>query len=157
MESLATTQPKLSPIGTKPITGSPIRKPTDFSSTPSTSASCSPHETHDRSSNQDSMSIFMKPSIWTYQEEKPKPIPPNDAKVIYNGRNVLDLGGNLTDPKWQFRSAELPAGNSKMFFENRSQYHRVATSTADYNVSADIEEVWEQCKSCDFRYPIVPY
>lgn len=82
-------------------------------------------------------------------------------KIEINGRNILDLGANLTNNSitpnnvWQqqnfMRFAHLPQNNLKMFLENRSQYHRLG---ANGHMQ---EYALVNCKCCDFIYPVNGY
>lgn len=67
-----------------------------------------------------------------------------EVKVMYGGRNVLDLGRNMEQKGWAMRSAYLPSNNTSVFFANRSQYHRLG----GYHISHPTD----QCKLCGFTY-----
>lgn len=81
--------------------------------------------------------------------EPPKPLPTvrREWKVQYEGRNVLDLGNNLTDLKFNLRFADLPTNNLQFFFTNRSQYHRLGASGPRQEYSLD------KCRCCNFDFP----
>lgn len=74
-----------------------------------------------------------------------------DYKIMYGKRDLLDMGANLTDSKFDLRYAELPENNLKMFFQNRSQYHRLGANGERQEFS------FEKCKCCDFYYPMIIY
>lgn len=84
-------------------------------------------------------------------QQKPEPqLPPRKVSIIYNGRNVIDLAGNLIANKkvWQFQYAHLPENNLQMFLSNRSQYHRLGAT-------GHIQEyVLTACNDCTFQYPM---
>ncbi|XP_055713038.1 uncharacterized protein LOC129807651 [Phlebotomus papatasi] len=48
-----------------------------------------------------------------------------DCKIMYGGRNIIDMGSNLTNGSFKIRYTELPENNIPMFLMNRSQYHRL--------------------------------
>ncbi|XP_059617209.1 uncharacterized protein LOC132262088 [Phlebotomus argentipes] len=48
-----------------------------------------------------------------------------DCKIMYGGRNIIDMGSNLTNGSFKIRYTELPENNFSMFLMNRSQYHRL--------------------------------
>ncbi|XP_055685506.1 uncharacterized protein LOC129791376 [Lutzomyia longipalpis] len=48
-----------------------------------------------------------------------------DCKIMYGGRNIIDMGSNLTNGSLKIRFTELPENNFPMFLSNRSQYHRL--------------------------------
>ncbi|CAB3248258.1 unnamed protein product [Arctia plantaginis] len=58
-------------------------------------------------------------------QPRPKEKKADDVKIAYGGRDVLNLMGNLTDPRWSYRPTVLPPNNPALFFANRSQYHRL--------------------------------
>ncbi|CAG2059448.1 unnamed protein product, partial [Timema podura] len=71
-------------------------------------------------------------------------------RVVYKGRDILDLSGNLFRSPWDLRPAVLPARNINMFWKNRSQYHRLS----EYGTRETFEEVACPVSSCSFRIPI---
>lgn len=81
---------------------------------------------------------------------KPMPIVQREWKVQYEGRNILDLGSNLSDPKFNLRFADLPTNNLQFFFTNRSQYHRLGASGPRQEYSLD------KCRCCNFEFPNIP-
>lgn len=85
----------------------------------------------------------------TLQLSPPKT--PEDLKILYNGRDILDLGGNIqtNSKRWNLRYTYLPENNNiPMFLANRSQYHRLGANghIQDYSLI--------KCENCDFQYPI---
>lgn len=69
---------------------------------------------------------------------------------MYNNRNILDLGANIRQQSSFFRPVELPMGTiDGNYFENRSQYSRVADVLPPAHVN-------ETCpfENCDFKEPI---
>nr|CAD7418448.1 unnamed protein product [Timema poppensis] len=73
-----------------------------------------------------------------------------DTRVVYKGRDILDLSGNLFRSPWDLRPAVLPARCINMFWKNRSQYHRLS----EYGTRETFEEAACPVSSCSFRIPI---
>lgn len=69
-------------------------------------------------------------------------------KIEYQGRDILDLGKNLTDSSWKFQYARLPDNNVSMFMANRSQYHRLGANglNREYELAT--------CHKCTFPFPV---
>lgn len=86
-------------------------------------------------------------------KEKISPVKQEEElKINYNGRDLLDLHGNLSDDKWKLQYAVLPLRNNvQMFFANRSQYHRLGDSGLIQEYSMI------KCQCCDFHYPVNNY
>nr|CAD7449406.1 unnamed protein product [Timema bartmani] len=63
-------------------------------------------------------------------------VPVKPLRVVYKGRDILDLSGNLFRSPWDLRPAVLPARNINMFWKNRSQYHRLS----EYGTRETFEE-----------------
>lgn len=83
--------------------------------------------------------------------QKPEPKKPklSGVKVMYGGRDILDLGSNINQP-WFYRAADLPMGViDDNYFRNRSQYSRIANAMPPTHVT-------ETChfENCDFYRPI---
>lgn len=71
-----------------------------------------------------------------------------ELRIIYNGRNILDLYNNVrTDSTcWDFRYSHLPEKNNiSMFWANRSLYNRLGPNGLNpmYTIS--------NCECCDFQ------
>ncbi|XP_069698136.1 uncharacterized protein [Periplaneta americana] len=91
-----------------------------------------------RSSNDIQFSLFTSP----LQQESGRddglgdfypqwPLSPTLSKasnevIMYNGRNILDLGQNIRDPSWQLNTPQMDVQNLSMFIDNRSTYHRLS-------------------------------
>lgn len=71
----------------------------------------------------------------------------NDIKVIYNGRDILDICSNIKN-SWNIRYTYLPENNFQMYLANRSQYHRLGESYNTREYSLDI------CRRCYFQHPV---
>lgn len=71
----------------------------------------------------------------------------NDIKVIYNGRDILDICSNFKN-SWNIRYTYLPENNFQMYLANRSQYHRLGDSYNTREYSLDI------CRRCYFQHPV---
>ncbi|XP_063229794.1 uncharacterized protein LOC134534962 isoform X2 [Bacillus rossius redtenbacheri] len=54
------------------------------------------------------------------------PLGPASPTLVYRGRDVLDLSANLFDSRWRLQPTVLPSMNLRMYWENRSQYHRLS-------------------------------
>ena len=69
-------------------------------------------------------------------------------QIMYQQRNILDLGSHLNDRTWMFAYAHLPSNNLQMFLNNRSQYHRLSENSTppEYDIDA--------CNFCEFQSPI---
>jgi len=73
-----------------------------------------------------------------------------EVQLTHFGRNILDLGSNLTT-KFPLASTELPAMNLPLFLQNRSQYHRLGKfGTSESFPLASCE------KQCGFSFPTPP-
>ncbi|KAJ2944567.1 hypothetical protein O0L34_g3917 [Tuta absoluta] len=83
-------------------------------------------------------------------QPQPRPIekPCEDAKITYEGRDVLNLMGNLTDPRWSYRATVLPPNNPALFFANRSQYHRLGP------YGTRTQYVKDTCRMCGFGWVV---
>ncbi|GLV39113.1 hypothetical protein CBL_06164 [Carabus blaptoides fortunei] len=72
-------------------------------------------------------------------------IPPEIQKkseIMYLGANLLDLGNNLTNSKWNMQYSELRK-DAQNFFDNRSQYSRVNEDNVPLHVDIN-------CEHCEF-------
>lgn len=69
------------------------------------------------------------------------------VKVMYNGRDILDIASNI-NASWNIQYTYLPDNNFAMYWPNRSQYHRLGDSynTREYSL--------EICRRCYFQYPV---
>jgi hypothetical protein len=66
--------------------------------------------------------------------------------VVYQRRDILDLGYNLIGAKPFVQFTVLPENNVNCFFQNRAQYWRLSSAERqDHSV--------EKCACCDFTYP----
>lgn len=75
-----------------------------------------------------------------------------NLKVIYGGRDILDLSGNLANKSWHTQYAYLPEINFKMLMDNRSQYNRLSSG---YHENPNHDYILSKCGSCTFQYPVV--
>lgn len=71
-----------------------------------------------------------------------------DVKIMYEGHDILDLFGNITNKVWNFHPTLLPPNNPTLFFANRSQYHRLGPTgtTVHYMMSG--------CGTCGFSWVV---
>ncbi|KAJ8729616.1 hypothetical protein PYW08_001197 [Mythimna loreyi] len=83
-------------------------------------------------------------------QPQPRPIEkkPEDVKITYGGRDILNLMGNLTDPRWSYRPTVLPPNNPALFFANRSQYHRLGP------YGTRTQYVKDSCRLCGFTWVV---
>lgn len=83
-------------------------------------------------------------------QPQPRPIEqkPENVRVSYGGRDVLNLMGNLTDNRWNYRATLLPPNNPALFFANRSQYHRLGP------YGTRTEYVKDSCRHCGFNWVV---
>uniref|UniRef100_A0A2A4K9E9 Uncharacterized protein n=1 Tax=Heliothis virescens TaxID=7102 RepID=A0A2A4K9E9_HELVI len=72
----------------------------------------------------------------------------DDVKVTYGGRDILNLMGNLTDQRWNYRPTVLPPNNPALFFANRSQYHRLGP------YGTRTQYVKDSCRLCGFSWVV---
>lgn len=79
------------------------------------------------------------PRLSTIKEE--------DEAIVYDGRNMLDLGNNLLNSTNFYTPAVLP-DDAQGFFRNRSQVHRVKCSELSK------PEHFSLCDGCYFQIPI---
>ncbi|KAL0894543.1 hypothetical protein ABMA27_013116 [Loxostege sticticalis] len=82
---------------------------------------------------------------------QPQPRPKEkveDVKIVYQGREILDLWSNLTNPRWNYRATVLPPNNPALFFANRSQYHRLGP----YGTCT--QYVKDSCRLCGFSWVV---
>ncbi|XP_073941445.1 uncharacterized protein isoform X1 [Choristoneura fumiferana] len=80
---------------------------------------------------------------------QPQPRPKEEeVKIIYGGRDILNLMPNLTDPRWNYRATLLPPNNPALFFANRSQYHRLGPH------GTRTQYVTETCPVCGFTWVV---
>ncbi|KAL4715143.1 hypothetical protein ACJJTC_012190 [Scirpophaga incertulas] len=82
---------------------------------------------------------------------QPQPLPKQEVgkvKVMYEGRDILNLMSNLTDEKWTYRATMLPPNNPALFFANRSQYHRLGP------YGTRTQYVNESCRTCGFSWVV---
>ncbi|GAB0095863.1 uncharacterized protein DMENIID0001_112980 [Sergentomyia squamirostris] len=84
--------------------------------------------------------IKKSPEKYTYE----------DCKVMYGGRNILDMGSNLTNGSFKIRYTVLPENDYSMFLKNRSQYHRLGAQghIQEYNLI--------RCSCCGLMIPDQP-
>lgn len=73
--------------------------------------------------------------------------PLENVKVMYNGRDILDICSNIKN-SWNVRYTYLPENNFTMYLANRSQYHRLGSSWNTKEYSLDL------CTRCCFQYPV---
>lgn len=70
---------------------------------------------------------------------------PYPAQVMYENRNILNLGGNI----WRLNNfvnyTVLPENNVNCFFQNRAQYWRLANKDVEF-------DKLEKCDCCGFGY-----
>ncbi|CAG9784606.1 unnamed protein product [Diatraea saccharalis] len=71
-----------------------------------------------------------------------------DVKVMYGGRDILNLMSNLTDTRWSYRATLLPSNNPTLFFANRSQYHRLGP------YGTRTQYVNDSCRACGFSWVV---
>ncbi|XP_044726987.1 putative uncharacterized protein DDB_G0285119 [Chrysoperla carnea] len=146
-------QSRFPPIGTK-RSGSPIRTTVTSSQQSNNNNTTSPSSTittqqctsHSNNDKQQTNELFGANTIWSYSTIKSMAATQPKNQIIYGKRDILDLAGNIKDVKWQFCPAQLPIGNTRMFFENRSQYHRLATFEQN-------DDNFEECLVCKFFLP----
>lgn len=81
-------------------------------------------------------------------QPRPKEQKPENLKISYEGRDVLNLMGNLTDNRWNYRATVLPPNNPALFFANRSQYHRLGP------YGARTQYVKDSCHLCGFNWVV---
>lgn len=83
-------------------------------------------------------------------QPQPRPIEqkPANVKVSYEGRDLLNLMGNLTDSRWNYRATVLPPNNPALFFANRSQYHRLGP------YGTRTQYVKDSCRLCGFNWVV---
>lgn len=82
-------------------------------------------------------------------QPQPRPIEKvEDVKIMYNGRDTLDLWGNLTNSRWNYRPTVLPPNNPALFFANRSQYHRLGP------YGTRTQYVKDSCRLCGFSWVV---
>lgn len=69
------------------------------------------------------------------------------SKIVYKGRDILNLGANIREPFWQMRSPSLSYHNLKTIMANRSIYYRLGENglTEEYPT--------RHCKECGFCEP----
>ncbi|XP_045516202.1 uncharacterized protein LOC123709113 [Pieris brassicae] len=83
-----------------------------------------------------------------FPQPQPRPIEKRDVKVVSGGRDILNLMGNLTDPRWNYRATVLPPNNPALFFANRSQYHRLGP------YGTRTQYVKDSCRDCGFSWVV---
>ncbi|CAG9806020.1 unnamed protein product [Chironomus riparius] len=83
-------------------------------------------------------------------EEVPMPIAPPPVKVIYQNRNILNLGDNIWSSGRFVQYTMLPDNNLSCFFQNRAQYWRLGSSSG-----SEKHDSLEKCSCCDFCYPSI--
>ncbi|XP_022815523.1 uncharacterized protein LOC111348845 [Spodoptera litura] len=81
-------------------------------------------------------------------QPRPKEKIADDVKINYEGRDILNLMGNLTDPRWSYRPTVLPPNNPALFFANRSQYHRLGP------YGTRTQYVKDSCRLCGFSWVV---
>ncbi|XP_041979632.1 uncharacterized protein LOC121733435 [Aricia agestis] len=81
-------------------------------------------------------------------QPRPKENKVDDIKIAYGGRDILNLMGNLTDPRWNYRATLLPPSNPALFFANRSQYHRLGPH------GTCTQYVKDTCQMCGFTWVV---
>lgn len=69
-----------------------------------------------------------------------------NLKLFYGGRNILDLGANLTQ-SCNVQYTHLPDFNFPMYLANRSQYHRLGAGWDSHDIKCTL------CRRCGFRFP----
>lgn len=67
-------------------------------------------------------------------------------KIIYQNRDILDLGANVSSSGQFVQYTVLPENSVSFFFQNRSQYFRLSNGERQ-------EYSLEKCLCCDFTYP----
>ncbi|GBP38488.1 hypothetical protein EVAR_23695_1 [Eumeta japonica] len=80
---------------------------------------------------------------------QPQPRPKekkDEIKVLYEGRDILNLMTTLKDPRWSYRATYLPTNNPALFFANRSQYHRLGP------YSTHTQYIRDSCLLCGFKW-----
>jgi hypothetical protein len=77
-----------------------------------------------------------------------EPIMPIITQVMYENRNILNLGNNVWNSGRFIQFTILPENNLNCFFQNRAQYWRLANNNC--NAAHD---AMEKCSCCDFSYP----
>ncbi|KAK2584794.1 hypothetical protein KPH14_007112 [Odynerus spinipes] len=70
-----------------------------------------------------------------------------NSKIVYNGRDILNLGANIREPFWQMRTPNLSLHNLKTIMANRSIYYRLGEKglTEEYPT--------RNCNECGFCEP----
>nr|XP_021182790.2 uncharacterized protein LOC110371036 isoform X1 [Helicoverpa armigera]XP_049708294.1 uncharacterized protein LOC126053460 isoform X1 [Helicoverpa armigera] len=81
-------------------------------------------------------------------QPRPKEKKADDVKISYGGRDILNLMGNLTDQRWNYRPTVLPPNNPALFFANRSQYHRLGP------YGTRTQYVKDSCRLCGFSWVV---
>ncbi|XP_050685561.1 uncharacterized protein LOC126979989 [Leptidea sinapis] len=83
-----------------------------------------------------------------FVQPQPRPKEDQNVKVIYGGRDILNLMGNLGDSRWNYRATVLPPNNPALFFANRSQYHRLGP------FGTRTQYVHDSCQDCGFSWVV---
>lgn len=79
------------------------------------------------------------------QEEMPVVIV-KPLKVLYQKRDILELGNNVVGSGPLVQYTVLPENNVNCFFQNRAQYWRLSSGERQ-------EYSLDKCPCCDFTYP----